>query len=84
MKVSKKQVEEFRKALIANLTEYLDSNDDFLESEHEVFEECFPEAEEYDDIVDIWNMITKRDPKEIANFAYPKYLKGTNNKKKKK
>ena len=41
MKVSKKQVEEFRKALIANLTEYLDSNDDFLESEHEVFEECF-------------------------------------------
>lgn len=82
MKVSKKQIEDFRKALIVNLTEYLDGNDDFLESEHEVFDEHFPEAEE-DDIIDIWNMIIKRDPKEIANFAYPKYLKGANKKKKK-
>lgn len=27
--------------------------------------------------------IIKRDPEEIANFAYPKYLKGANKKKKK-
>lgn len=82
MKVSKKQIEEFRQALINNLTEFLDCNENFLASRDELFEEYFPEVEEYEDIYSIWNMIPEKSSEEIAKFAYPKYLKGTKKKKK--
>ena len=82
MKISKKQVEELRQALINNLIEFLDCNENFLMSRDELFEEYFPDVD-MEDSFEIWDMIPEKSSEEIAKFAYPKYLKGTNKKKKK-